>query len=99
MEQKLAAGIPVVLEIELNGARQVRNAMPEALLVFLAPPHWDELVRRLAGRGTEPAEVIAARLEVARVEMAAQTEFDVVLVNDDVGAVCDRLVALMSISS
>jgi guanylate kinase len=99
VEQKLDAGIPVVLEIELNGARQVRNAMPDAQLVFLAPPHWDELVRRLVGRGTEPADVIARRLEVARVEMAAQAEFDVVLVNDDVKAVCDRLVALMSISS
>ena len=60
--EKLAAGIPVLLEIELHGARQVRASAQEALLVFLAPPSWDELVRRLVGRGTEPADVIASRL-------------------------------------
>jgi len=98
VEERLAAGVPVLLEIELQGARQVRGVMPGALLVFLAPPSWDELVRRLVGRGTEPAEVITRRLETARVELAASSEFDEVLVNDDVGSVADRLVALMGLT-
>ena len=95
VEEKLAAGIPVLLEIDLAGARQVRAAVPDALLVFLAPPSWDELVRRLNGRGTEAPEVIAQRLEEARVEMAAEPEFDVTLVNTSVQDVCDELVALI----
>jgi guanylate kinase len=92
---RLAAGIPVLLEIDLQGARQVRDAMPEALLVFLAPPSWDELVRRLVGRGTEPDDVIERRLDVARIELAAEKEFDVTLVNTSVEDVCRRLLALM----
>jgi guanylate kinase len=95
VEAKLAAGIPVLLEIDLAGARQVRAAVPDALLVFLAPPSWDELVRRLNGRGTEAPELIAQRLEEARVEMAAEPEFDVTLVNTSVQDVCDELVALI----
>jgi len=95
--ERLAAGTPVLLEIELHGARQVRAAMPEALLVFLAPPSWDELVRRLVGRGTEDEEVVARRLETAKVELAAQSEFDAVVVNDDVGSAAERLVALMGL--
>jgi guanylate kinase len=95
VEEKLAAGTPVLLEIDLAGARQVRAAVPDALLVFLAPPSWDELVRRLNGRGTEAPEVIARRLEEARVEMAAEREFDVTLVNTSVQDVCDELVALV----
>ena len=95
VEAKLAAGIPVLLEIDLAGARQVRAAVPDALLVFLAPPSWDELVRRLNGRGTEAPEVIAKRLEEAHVEMAAEPEFDVTLVNTSVQDVCDELVALI----
>jgi guanylate kinase len=96
--ERLAAGTPVLLEIELHGARQVRAAMPEALLVFLAPPSWDELVRRLVGRGTEPADVIERRLETAKVELAAQSEFDAVVVNDDVESAAERLVALMGLA-
>jgi guanylate kinase len=95
VEEKLAAGIPVLLEIDLAGARQVRAAVPDALLVFLAPPSWDELVRRLNGRGTEAPELIAQRLEEARVEVAAEPEFDVTLVNTSVQDVCDELVALI----
>jgi guanylate kinase len=95
VEEKLAAGIPVLLEIDLAGARQVRAAVPDALLVFLAPPSWDELVRRLNGRGTEAPEAVARRLEEARVEMAAEPEFDVTLVNTCVQDVCDELVALI----
>lgn len=95
VEGKLAAGVPVLLEVDVPGARQIREAMPDALLVFLAPPSWDELVRRLTGRGTEPPEVIERRLEVARLEMAAEKEFDVTLVNTSVDEVCGELVALM----
>jgi guanylate kinase len=95
VEEKLAAGVPVLLEIDLAGARQVRAAIPDALLVFLAPPSWDELVRRLNGRGTEAPELIAQRLAEARLEMAAEPEFDVTLVNTSVEDVCDELVALI----
>jgi guanylate kinase len=95
--ERLAAGTPVLLEIELQGARQVRASMPEAFLVFLAPPSWDELVRRLVGRGTEPAEVIARRLETARVELAAESEFDARVVNTTVEGAVDQLVDLMGL--
>ena len=97
--ERLAAGVPVLLEIELQGARQVRAAMPDAQLVFLAPPDWDELVRRLTRRGTEPQDVIDSRLATAREEMAAESEFDVTLTNTSVQEVVDRLLALMSISA
>ena len=90
----LAAGRPVVLEIDLQGARQVRALMPGAKLVFLAPPSWDELVRRLTGRGTEDAAVVEQRLAVARDELAAEPEFDVTLVNTSVPEVVGQLVAL-----
>ena len=94
--ERLNDGIAVLLEIDLAGARQVRRAVPGAFLVFLAPPSWEELVRRLTSRRTEPAEVIRRRLEVARVELAAEAEFDVTLVNNtSVEDVCRRLVALM----
>ncbi len=99
VEEHLAAGTPVLLEIDLQGARQVRERMPGAQLVFLAPPSWEELVRRLTGRGTEPPEVVERRLEAARVELAAEPEFDETLVNTSVGEVCDRLVTLMRIPS
>jgi guanylate kinase len=95
---KLAAGEPVLLEIDLQGARLVRQSMPEAHLVFLAPPGWDELVRRLTGRGTESAEVIEKRLAAARVELAAESEFDETLVNTSVEAVAHELLALMGIA-
>ena len=93
---RLNAGVPVLLEIDLQGARQVRATVPGALLVFLSPPSWEELVRRLTARGTEDAEVVARRLAVARVELAAEAEFDVTLVNSSIEAVCDRLVALVT---
>lgn len=91
---RLAAGGPALLELDIQGARQVRAAMPEALLVFLAPPSWEELVRRLIGRGTEAQDVIDRRLEVAREELAAEPEFDVTLVNTSVGDVVAELLAL-----
>jgi guanylate kinase len=92
---RLAAGLPALLEIELQGARQVRQSMPQAQFVFLEPPSWSELERRLLGRGTEAADLVAARLERARIELAARPEFDVVVVNDDVGRAAAELVALI----
>jgi guanylate kinase len=92
---RLEAGEPVLLEIDLQGARQVRESMEEAHLIFLAPPSWDELVRRLTGRGTEAPEVIERRLTAAKVELAAETEFDVTLVNTSVEDVSRELLALM----
>ncbi|CAN5847156.1 guanylate kinase [soil metagenome] len=94
VEQALAAGHKALLEIDLQGARQVRAAMPGARFVFLAPPSWDELVRRLAGRGTEPAAERERRLATARAEMAAEQEFDVTVVNADVRQAAADLVAL-----
>ena len=84
-----------MLEIDLQGARQVRERMPEALFVFLGPPSWEELVRRLVGRGTEGEEERARRLETARAELAAEAEFDVTIVNREVHAAAEELVALM----
>ena len=96
VERQLQAGTPVLLEIDLQGARQVRARMPEAQLVFLAPPSFDELARRLVGRGTEAPSAVRDRLDRARIEMAAEDEFDVVVVNDDLETAADRLVALMA---
>lgn len=94
VQERISAGIPVLLEIELQGARQVRSSGINALLVFLAPPSWEELVARLTGRGTESAEVVARRLEVARDELAAEGEFDVTVVNTAVEAAAEELVRL-----
>ncbi|MCS6560879.1 guanylate kinase [Curtobacterium flaccumfaciens] len=96
IDRALDAGEKVMLEIDLQGARQVRDAMPEAVLVFLLPPTWEELVRRLIGRGTESAEEQARRLETAKVELAAQDEFDVRIVNSDVGTAAREVVDLFS---
>jgi guanylate kinase len=95
VEEALAAGRPALLEIDLQGARQVRDTMPQALFVFLAPPTWDELVRRLVGRGTEDEEERAVRLATAREELAAASEFDVTVLNDDVRRAAEELVSLM----
>jgi guanylate kinase len=95
VEEALAAGRPALLEIDLQGARQVRESMPEALFVFLAPPSWEELVRRLVGRGTETPEERERRLETAREELAAEAEFDVTVVNREVHAASEELVALI----
>lgn len=93
--ERLRHGVPALLEIDLAGARQVRRKVPEALLVFLAPPSWEELVRRLTSRRTEAPEDVARRLEVAKTELEAEPEFDVTLVNTSVLEVCRQLVALM----
>nr|WP_308205233.1 guanylate kinase [Mycolicibacterium frederiksbergense] len=89
------AGRPVLIEVDLAGARAVKQAMPEVVSVFLAPPSWDELVNRLSGRGTESPEVMARRLETARAEMAAKSDFDQVVVNRQLESACDELVSLL----
>lgn len=94
VERALSEGRPSLLEIDLQGARQVRESMPEALFVFLKPPSWEELVRRLVGRGTEGEDERARRLDTAVAELAAESEFDVSITNHEVHAAADELVAL-----
>jgi len=94
VEEQLEAGRPALLEIDLQGARQVRERMPDALMCFLAPPSWDELERRLVGRGTEGPAERERRLATARLELAAVDEFDVTIVNTDVEKACEELVDL-----
>jgi guanylate kinase len=91
----MASGRPVLIEVDLAGARAVKQALPEALSVFLAPPNWEALEARLAGRGTETAEVMARRLATARAELAAQSDFDVVVVNRQLETACHELVSLL----
>ena len=95
VEVRLAAGISVVLEIELQGARQIRESMPEAVQIFIAPPDRSALRTRLEGRGTDTPEAIAERLQTAEIEMAAQGEFPNVVVNDDVQTASEELIALV----
>jgi guanylate kinase len=95
VQAALADGRPALLEIDLQGARQVKASCPEAMFVFLAPPSWDELVRRQLGRGTETPEQRERRLATARAELAASAEFDHVVVNRDVGQAVEDLVALV----
>jgi guanylate kinase len=95
VERELAAGRPVLVEVDLEGARAVKKAVPESVTVFVEPPSFEELARRLTDRGTESAEVRERRLRTATDEMAARDEFDVVVVNDEVQAVVDRLVQLL----
>jgi guanylate kinase len=92
---KLAAGDDVILEIELIGARAVRESMPEAISVFIAPPSMAELAERLRGRGTETAAAIAKRLDRAETEVAAAQEFDHIVVNDDAGRAADEVAAII----
>ena len=98
VEQALAAGKQVILEIDLQGARQIKESMPEANLIFIAPPNWDELERRLALRGTETPEQIAVRLATAREEMAAKAEFDHVVINTEVAECGQQVLDLMQAS-
>jgi guanylate kinase len=94
--EALDGGDSIILEIDIQGARQVKAAMPEAVLVFLMPPSWEELVRRLESRGTEEPEEQTRRLETARTEVAAQDEFDKTIVNDDVDRAAEAVVHLMT---
>jgi guanylate kinase len=96
VEPRLAAGRSVVLEIEVQGARQIREAVPEAVQVFIAPPSPAALRQRLEGRGTDRPEAIASRLAAAQEELAARTEFGHVILNDDLDQATDELVALVS---
>jgi guanylate kinase len=95
VEEMLAAGRLALLEIDLQGARQVHAAMPDARMVFLAPPSWEELVRRLVGRGTEDEAERERRLATARLELAAEPEFDVTIVNTEIHDAAEELVTLM----
>jgi guanylate kinase len=89
------AGRPVLIEVDLAGARAVKQAMPEVISVFLAPPSWEELESRLSGRGTETVEVMARRLATAKAELAAQGDFDEVVVNSELESACSALVSLL----
>ena len=91
----MTAGRPVLIEVDLAGAKAVKAAMPESVAVFLAPPSWEDLERRLVGRGTETPEVMARRLATARAELAAQESFDVVVVNRQLETACAELVSLL----
>ena len=91
IQEALDAGRPVLAEVDLAGARNIKRLMPEAATVFLAPPSWEVLVERLTGRGTETEEVIQRRLQTAREELNAQDEFDSVVVNDDVERAVDAI--------
>jgi guanylate kinase len=95
VEDALAAGKQVLLEIDIQGARQVRKSMPEALLVFIAPPSWQELERRLSSRGTESAEEQQRRLDTAKIELEAQSEFDEVVINEDVAKCAHEVLDLI----
>ncbi|WP_202915618.1 guanylate kinase [Mycolicibacterium sp. CBMA 234] len=95
VQDAIAAGHPVLIEVDLAGARAVKKSMPEVLTVFLAPPSWEVLESRLIGRGTESPEVQARRLETARAEMAAQDSFDVTVVNSQLESACAELVSLL----
>jgi guanylate kinase len=90
-----AAGLPVLIEVDLAGAKAVKQAMPEAITVFLAPPNWAALEARLVGRGTETPAAIRRRLDTARVELAAQDDFDEVVVNRQLESACAELVSLL----
>lgn len=96
VETALERGLPVLVEVDLQGARSIKAALPEAVTVFLAPPSFAELARRLKGRGTENEAQFQRRLETAREELAASGEFDVTVVNDDVQVVVGRLVDLLA---
>jgi len=97
VEEKIHEGRAVLMELEVQGARQVRAQLDPVLTVFLAPPSWEELERRLRGRGTEPDDVIERRLATARKEMAAMDEFDHVIINDEVASAGGELVNLIGL--
>lgn len=95
IEEALGRGELVILEIDVQGARQVKESMPDARTIFIAPPSWQELVARLSGRGTESAEEQQKRLETAQTELAAQGEFDFVVINDEVARCASEVVELV----
>ena len=95
VENAIASGKHVLLEIDIQGARLVKSARPETKTIFIAPPTWDDLVARLKGRGTESVEEQERRLETARVELQAQSEFDHVVINDEVARCAHEVLELM----
>ncbi|BBX58097.1 Guanylate kinase [Mycobacterium shottsii] len=95
VREATASGVPVLIEVDLAGARAVKKAMPEAISVFLAPPSWEDLKARLVGRGTETPDVISRRLQTAQTELAAQPDFDKVVVNGRLESACAELVSLL----
>ena len=95
VREAAGSGHPVLIEVDLAGARAVKQAIPEAVTVFLAPPSWEELRQRLTGRGTETPEVMARRLTTAEAELAAQGEFDVIVVNSQLDSACAELISLL----
>ncbi|MSS83916.1 guanylate kinase [Actinomycetaceae bacterium WB03_NA08] len=97
VEAQVRAGHPVILEIDLDGARQVRETLPSAVFVFLLPPSWEELVKRLTGRGTESVDERQRRLETAKVELAAASEFDHCVINDNVDNAVQKLASLLGL--
>ena len=99
VKEKIEEGIDVLLEIELEGARQIRKTFPQALLIFLAPPDLCELEKRIRGRGTESEESIRNRLAIANVEMTAAKEFDAVVINNNVETACKEIESLMGLQS
>lgn len=96
IDEHLAAGDPVLIEVDLAGARAIRTTRAEAVMVFIEPPTWDELVSRLSGRGTDSEDDVRRRLETARAELAAKDEFDTTVVNSDLRVVVGQLVSLLS---
>ncbi|MFC5370096.1 guanylate kinase [Arcanobacterium bovis] len=98
VERAMEAGKTVILEVDLDGARQIRKTMPEVKQIFIAPPSWEELKARLIGRATECAEEQARRLETAKTELDAQGEFDVVVVNDSVADATEQILHILGIS-
>lgn len=95
VREAAAAGLPVLIEVDLAGARAVKSAIPDVVTVFLAPPDRAVLRQRLTGRGTETPEVMARRLATAEAELAAQSEFDVIVVNSQLESTCAELVPLL----
>jgi guanylate kinase len=96
VEKALARGEKIVLEIDIQGAKQIKKSMPEALTIFILPPSWEELVRRLSVRGTEDPAEQANRLETALVELASADDFDFTVINDEVDKCADKVLELMS---
>jgi guanylate kinase len=96
LERRTAAGVPVVLEIEVQGARQLRDALPEAVRIFIAPPSQEALRTRLIGRGTDAPQEVDARLRAAQAELAAQAEFPHVVVNDRLEDAVEALAAIVA---
>lgn len=95
VEEKLKQGREVVLEIEVNGAMQIRNKMPNAVLIFIAPPSFEALENRLVARGTERGEVIKERLEKAKKEIKLASQYDYIVINDEVKNASDRIMAII----